>query len=641
MAQTHSLFFYGTLVHAAVLSRVIGNPGEHLETVDAILQDHVRLHVDGEDYPAVIAADDGARLLNRPLTDDEASVRGVLVQGLTDDDVALLDEFEGDEYTRSPCTVTPIASSPAPSRTPLQATVYLWTAPHSRLSPSIWTFEAFLRDSAHRWVGVGSENNPDYAEVDRRRQMKGVITPRGVQESAADALEQVDERLEVEKEKLQNHVEHEPFGRALRTKYWGFDPDYVPLNHGSYGAAPRPVMDRFRALQDASIAAPDRFMKVDYEPLLVQTRQRLADFVKCDRDDLVVVTNATMGVNTVLRSLSTTWEKGDRLLCVSTTMRVLANGNHIVDSHPHLELSLLSVELTYPVAHADVLSAVRAAVETASNDGSGRRIRLALVDGISANPGTIVPWRSLVSYFRTEGILSLVDAAHEFGQVPISLRDAQPDFYVSNVHKWGLGHRTAAVLYVDKRWQHLVHSIPTSHAYAVREPGAEGEGCPGWVDEHVWTGTIEWASILSIPAALDFRERVLGGEERIIAYCHGLAIDGGELVAKELGTQTMRNASTEEGELVACMVNVQLPLPAPSSYTPAQRAQIVSWWNRELTYSHRTFVPIFPHDDKYWVRISAQVYTDMDDFRYGASALKTVCEQIRAGAPFRNGAGEQ
>ncbi|KPV73184.1 uncharacterized protein RHOBADRAFT_38805 [Rhodotorula graminis WP1] len=93
---TSSLFFYGTLCHAAVLARVIGDPGEHLTTHDALLPHHARLHVDGEDYPAVVRAQDGARVLGRALTDDEASVRGVLVQGLTADDVALLDEFEGD-----------------------------------------------------------------------------------------------------------------------------------------------------------------------------------------------------------------------------------------------------------------------------------------------------------------------------------------------------------------------------------------------------------------------------------------------------------------------------------------------------------------------------------------------------------------
>lgn len=126
MVQAHSLFFYGTLCHAAVLRRVIGNNGQHLTCRDAILEDHVRLHVAGEgayalqfvpgrptpfadkpadlglcpstDYPAVVSVDsaESAQLLKRSLEATERRVQGVLVQGLTDEDVAMLDEFEGD-----------------------------------------------------------------------------------------------------------------------------------------------------------------------------------------------------------------------------------------------------------------------------------------------------------------------------------------------------------------------------------------------------------------------------------------------------------------------------------------------------------------------------------------------------------------
>lgn len=118
--------------------------------------------------------------------------------------------------------------------------MYLWTAPLSRLTPSIWTFEQFLRESAHRWVGVGAEDNPDYAEVDRRRQMKGVITPRGVQESAEAALEEVDAKLQAEQPARaapsangSAAKELASFGRSLRAKYFSHEAEWIPLNHGS------------------------------------------------------------------------------------------------------------------------------------------------------------------------------------------------------------------------------------------------------------------------------------------------------------------------------------------------------------------------------------------------------------------------
>lgn len=131
MTGLHSLFFYGTLVslssrsgavlpagalladlcreqvHPSILARVIGNDGAHLNTSDAILEGHTRHHVNGEDYPAVVPSSAGKAIMGRELTKEEGRVQGSLVEGLTDKDVALLDEFEGNVSPSSPSSSSP------------------------------------------------------------------------------------------------------------------------------------------------------------------------------------------------------------------------------------------------------------------------------------------------------------------------------------------------------------------------------------------------------------------------------------------------------------------------------------------------------------------------------------------------------
>lgn len=68
-----------------------------------------------------------------------------------------------------------------------------------------------------------------------------------------------------------------------------------------------------------------------------------------------------------------------------------------------------------------------------------------------------------------------------------------------------------------------------------------------------WNGTCDWSPFLSTLAALDFRKSI-GGEERITEYCHNLAVEGGELIAKILGTEVMRNAEGGD-ELIANMAS--------------------------------------------------------------------------------------
>ncbi|KIK28975.1 hypothetical protein PISMIDRAFT_673288 [Pisolithus microcarpus 441] len=57
----------------------------------------------------------------------------------------------------------------------MEVQTYVWCKPISELRPDPWTFEDFVRQNAWKWVGAGSEGNTDYAEVDRRRAMEGII----------------------------------------------------------------------------------------------------------------------------------------------------------------------------------------------------------------------------------------------------------------------------------------------------------------------------------------------------------------------------------------------------------------------------------------------------------------------------------
>ncbi|GAA5967118.1 hypothetical protein JCM3765_001504, partial [Sporobolomyces pararoseus] len=151
-----------------------------------------------------------------------------------------------------------------------------------------------------------------------------------------------------------------------------------------------------------------------------------------------------------------------------------------------------------------------------------------------------------------------------------------------------------------------------------------------------WTGTLDWSPILSTLSALEFRENVLGGEEKIRKYCHGLALKGGERVAEILGTRTMRNENIQkEGELVANMINVLLPLPShlPFGNSPPLESgdSLKTFWWKSLIENFKTAVPIFPHDGLPWVRLSSQVYLELKDFEFVGQALKKVCQAIERG----------
>lgn len=104
------------------------------------------------------------------------------------------------------------------------------------------------------------------------------------------------------------------FGRALRKDFL-FDPNYIPLNHGSYGVFPRIIQQKIREYEDLCEAFPDKFKRIEMYPLLKKSRELLANVIHCDADDLVFTTNASTAGNTILRSYP--FKEGDKILCVS------------------------------------------------------------------------------------------------------------------------------------------------------------------------------------------------------------------------------------------------------------------------------------------------------------------------------------
>ncbi|KDR81048.1 hypothetical protein GALMADRAFT_241675 [Galerina marginata CBS 339.88] len=394
------------------------------------------------------------------------------------------------------------------------------------------------------------------------------------------------------------------FGHPM-LKYYALDPEYINLNSGSYGTPPKPVL---RAIEDITArieSNPDYFIRIALQPLLTNVREKLATLVGAKTDEVVLVANASVGVNTVLRNIE--WEEGDIIFAFTTTYGSISKTvQYLSDVPPHPTPSV--IVLNFPTTHEEIVKEFRK--HLLDNPAKPNKRRVAVIDSIVSNPGVSLPWKEMVKVCKDEGVWSLIDAAHSIGQeVGLNLTEAAPDFWVSNCHKWLSAKRSCAVLYVPERNQHIIKSsIPTSATYI----SPKDRTGPNFVEQFDWNGTIDYAPYLAVVDALEFREW-MGGEEKINAYCHDLAIKGGQVLAKVLGTQVI----DPEGDLTLNMVNVALPIPGSIHFTPAVNASLMNKMLGQKAYSAH-----FYHNGGWWTRCSAQVWNEVSHcFRYLSSSI--------------------
>jgi len=193
---------------------------------------------------------------------------------------------------------------------------------------------------------------------------------------------------------------------------WALDPRIVFLNHGSFGATPRPVLevqDRLRAQMESE---PVRFFTRDLEPLLDAARAALAAFIGATAEDVAFVPNATAGANAVLRSLPLV--PGDEILVTDHAYGACRNAVDFVAARTGAHVVVARVP--FPLGSPDeVVDVVLGHVTS--------RIRLALLDHVTSGTALVMPIERLVAALAERGVDTLVDGAHAPGMVALEARD--------------------------------------------------------------------------------------------------------------------------------------------------------------------------------------------------------------------------
>ena len=389
--------------------------------------------------------------------------------------------------------------------------------------------------------------------------------------------------------------ERSPWARA-----WALDPEVIFLNHGSFGAAPRQVLEEQAELRRQLEAQPVDFFVRFLPGALDQARAGLAEFLGADPEGLGFVPNATTGVNAVLSSLRL--EAGTEVLVTDHAYNACRNA---LDRRASEDgATVVVARLPFPIKDpSEVLEALGAAIS--------ERTRLALVDHITSPTGLVLPLEEMLALLAEHEVDVLVDGAHAPGMLPLGLESLAPAWYVGNCHKWICAPKGAGFLWARADKRGLTRPAIISH----------GANLP--VDERSrfrqefdWVGTDDPTAWLCVPRALEVMAALLpGGWPEVMQRNRELALEARRLLLSALGVAEPA-PPTMVGSLAA------VPLPEGDAGKPS--ALYSDPLQNRLWQRDRIEVPIspWPAAPQRLLRISAQLYNHRTDYEILASALK-------------------
>ncbi len=357
------------------------------------------------------------------------------------------------------------------------------------------------------------------------------------------------------------------------------------LNHGSFGACPKPVFERYQTWQRELERQPVEFLGRRFDGLIEEARVALAKYVNGTVENLVFVPNATTGINIAARSLKL--QPGDEILTTNHEYGACSYSwqHNCERTGANYIIRPVELPLTTPDAFVEAFW-----------QGVTPRTRVIYMSHITSPTALVLPVEEICRRAREAGIITVIDGAHAPGQIPLDMERIGADFYTGNCHKWMCTPKGSAFLYVRPEFQWPIEPEIISW---------------GWTDDatfatrNQWLGTRDPSAYLTVPTAIEWLRAHDWDDVRV--QCHALAADLRAQIAAWTELEPIAPESWFSQMFTA-------PLP------PCDPTEV----KQRLYDQYAVEVPLMTWNEHQYVRVSIQGYNTREDGQKLLAALREI-----------------
>ena len=266
--------------------------------------------------------------------------------------------------------------------------------------------------------------------------------------------------------------------------------DITFLNHGSFGACTKKVMNEYIQYQYQLENQPVDFIEKKVPKLLALSRSKLADFLNTSSDDIVLLDNPTTAINEVIRSLQL--DRGDEIITTDHEYGAMDKAWEFITEKKGANYK--RVELPFPIESSkDIFSTIVNSIS--------QKTKILFISHITSPTGIIFPIEDLCKYARENNIITIIDGAHVPGHIQLDIKDLNPDFYIGTCHKWLCTPKGVSFLYVRRNFQDSIDPLIIGWGWRDYDSNLSG-----FINNHEWWGTRDMSAYFCLPSALKMHQ---------------------------------------------------------------------------------------------------------------------------------------
>ncbi|MGL2964964.1 aminotransferase class V-fold PLP-dependent enzyme [Flavobacterium sp. XGLA_31] len=385
-------------------------------------------------------------------------------------------------------------------------------------------------------------------------------------------------------------ITNNELGNASKSEFL-LNPSITFLNHGSFGACPKPIFEEYQRFQRELESDPVEFITQKQPKYLKTARESLAQFVGCRAQDLFFTPNPTYAVNVIMRSLKL--NPGDEILATNHEYGAMDRTWNFYCKKTGAKYIRQNISL--PVTSKEQM------IEEFWK-GYNAKTKVVFLNQFSSATALIFPVKEICDKARELGLITIVDGAHVPGHIALNITELNPDYYTGTLHKWMLAPKGSSFLYVRPEWQNELEPLVVSWGYQSITPGESQ-----FLDYHELQGTRDVSAFLCTPAVIEFL--TVNNWKAVSAQCKQMVLDNYQRFCDLLHTQPIAPMTTEFlGQMASIPVNTNRPVEL-----------------KELLYSkYKIQIPVMPLNDKVYIRYSVNAYNSQTDLDILYNALEEI-----------------